>query len=75
MVDDELKLLPDGEIGQLLVTGDGLADGYLNLPEQTAERFRADPRPGATGRCYMTGDLVRRRPDGVLEFFGRIDRR
>jgi acyl carrier protein len=58
--------------GELLIGGDGVAQGYLHRPELTAERFVADPaRPGA--RWYRTGDLVRRHPDGTLEFLGRID--
>jgi acyl carrier protein len=58
--------------GELLIGGDGVAQGYLQRPELTAERFVADPaRPGT--RWYRTGDLVRRHPDGTLEFLGRID--
>jgi hypothetical protein len=67
--------VPDGEEGQLAAGGAGVALGYLNRPELTAERFVRDPfsdRPGA--RLYLTGDLVRRRPDGALLFLGRIDR-
>ncbi|HWH00545.1 MAG TPA: amino acid adenylation domain-containing protein [Pilimelia sp.] len=61
-----------GEVGQLWVGGDGVALGYLNRPELTAEAFRDDPfRPG--GRMYRTGDLARQRPDGVYEFLGRAD--
>ena len=58
--------------GELLVGGDGVSDGYWRQPELTSEKFIADPeRPG--GRLYRTGDLARRRPDGQLEFVGRID--
>lgn len=60
--------------GELCCGGDGLALEYLNRPELTAEKFFADPfrdEPGA--RLYRTGDLCRYRPDGCLEFFGRID--
>ncbi len=65
---------PIGVPGELLIGGDGVALGYLNRPELTAERFVADPfgnQPGA--RLYKTGDLVRRLPDGRLEFLGRLD--
>ncbi|KUL50404.1 amino acid adenylation domain-containing protein [Streptomyces sp. NRRL S-1521] len=64
----------EGE-GELWVGGDGVAIGYVNDPRRTAERFVPDrfghdPR----GRLYRTGDIVRRRADGVLEFLGRKDR-
>ncbi len=58
--------------GELLIGGDGVAQGYWQRPELTAERFIDDPaRPGT--RMYRTGDLVRRHPGGALEFLGRID--
>ena len=66
--------VPLGSAGELFVGGDGLAWGYLNRPELTAERFVPDrwsAEPG--GRLYQTGDLVRFRSDGALEFQGRID--
>ncbi|MFJ8098631.1 amino acid adenylation domain-containing protein [Streptomyces griseofuscus] len=64
-----------GEEGELWVGGDGVAIGYLNDPERSAERFvpdrfGSDPR----GRLYRTGDIVRSRDDGVLESLGRRDR-
>jgi amino acid adenylation domain-containing protein len=64
---------PIGVAGELAIGGDGVARGYRGDPELTAARFRPDPdRPG--GRRYLSGDRVRRRPDGALEFLGRIDR-
>ena len=60
--------------GELCCGGDGLALEYLNRPELTAEKFFADPfRNEPDARLYRTGDLCRYRPDGCLEFFGRID--
>jgi len=71
--DREMKLSPLGAIGELYVGGDGLARGYLNRPSLTEERFIMNPLvPGE--RIYKTGDLVRRRPDGAIEFIGRVDR-
>ncbi|NRQ30980.1 thioester reductase domain-containing protein [Nonomuraea sp. NN258] len=64
---------PIGVPGELHLGGECVARGYLGRPEQTAERFLSDPfLPGATR--YATGDLVRRHPDGTLDFLGRIDR-
>lgn len=74
VLDDDMNEQGDNETGQLALSGMGVALGYLNLPEQTAERFIDDPRPGRSGRVYLTGDMVRRRPDGIYEFFGRLDR-
>jgi amino acid adenylation domain-containing protein len=74
VLDDDMRPVEDGAVGELYVGGDGVARGYLNLPAQTAERFIPDPsatHPGA--RLFRTGDRVRRRADGVLEFCGRAD--
>ena len=74
VVDRHGGLAPIGARGELLVGGLSLARGYLNRPELTAERFGADPFCAAPGaRVHRTGDLVRYRGDGCLEFLGRID--
>ena len=74
VLDENGELLPRGLPGELHIGGDGVALGYLNRPDLTAERFVADPFHGASGtRMYRTGDLVRYRADGNLEFLGRLD--
>lgn len=60
-----------GVSGELCVAGDGIARGYLNKPDLTAEKFIDDPF--AAGKLYKTGDLARWLPDGNIEFLGRID--
>ncbi len=66
------ELLPIGIAGELCIAGDGVARGYLNKPELTAEKFAPNPfMPGEI--MYKTGDLVRWLPDGNIEFMGRID--
>ena len=65
--------VPDGEIGEIHVAGPGVARGYQDRPELTAERFPAIVRDGRPQRVYRTGDLARRREDGVLLFVGRAD--
>jgi amino acid adenylation domain-containing protein len=68
------ELVPVGVSGEMWVGGAGVARGYLGRPDLTAERFTPDPfaaRPGA--RLYRSGDLARRRPDGDLDYLGRID--
>ncbi|MET0398247.1 MAG: amino acid adenylation domain-containing protein [Longimicrobiaceae bacterium] len=67
-------LLPEGVPGELLLGGGGITRGYLGQGERTAERYIPDPFSGGAGaRLYRTGDRVRRRGDGELEFLGRVD--
>lgn len=74
VLDQKGEPLPVGVVGELYVGGDGVARGYLNQPEFTAERFVPDRFSGVAGsRLYRTGDLCRRRGDGAIEFVGRID--
>lgn len=73
VVDDELRPVPDGEVGELYIGGAGVALGYLGQPDLTAERFVTGPA-GDGSTVYKTGDLVRRRADGALEVIGRRDR-
>jgi amino acid adenylation domain-containing protein len=73
VVDQRLRPLPPGVPGELCIGGDGVADGYVGQPEQTAEAFRADPFAEAGGRMYRTGDRARLLRDGSVEFLGRID--
>ncbi|MFI0939409.1 amino acid adenylation domain-containing protein [Streptomyces sp. NPDC021020] len=75
VLDKRLRPVPIGVAGQLYVSGAGVAHGYLNRPALTARSFLPDPYGGGRGeRMYATGDLARRRSDGVLEYLGRIDR-
>ena len=71
VLNDALQPAPIGVPGELHLGGDGLARGYLDRPELTAEKFI--PNPFGPGRLYKTGDLVRWLPDGAIEYLGRID--
>ncbi len=74
VLDDRMQPVPIGVPGELWTGGDGLAVGYVNAPELTAQRFVPDPFSSIAGaRLYRTGDLVRYRPSGDLEFVGRRD--
>ncbi|MEV5508106.1 amino acid adenylation domain-containing protein [Streptomyces orinoci] len=70
VLDEHGEQLPPGTRGELCLGGGRLATGYLNQPELTAERFFEHP---TLGRLYRTGDLASARPDGVLDFHGRLD--
>jgi amino acid adenylation domain-containing protein/thioester reductase-like protein len=72
LLTETLQPVPTGAVGRLYIGGDGVAHGYHNRPDLTAERFLDNPfRAG--GRMYHTGDLARYLPDGRLLFLGRSD--
>jgi acyl-CoA synthetase (AMP-forming)/AMP-acid ligase II len=71
LLDDDLQLVDDGEIGEIMVGGWGVTRGYLNREELTAERFITKPGNGC--RLYRSGDLGKRLPNGELVYLGRID--
>ncbi|KAF9367763.1 hypothetical protein CPB97_005338, partial [Podila verticillata] len=74
VLDKHLAPVPIGAAGELYIGGPGVANGYLNRPELTAERFIPDPLSSVPGaRMYKTGDLVRHLSDGELVFLGRMD--
>ena len=80
ILDENLKVLPVGAIGELYIGGAGLARGYLNRSDLTAERFipnpfqsDADKTEGINSRLYKTGDLVKYYADGNIEYMGRND--
>ena len=72
LLDTESQPVPAGEIGELFIGGDGVARGYWNRPDLTAERFLTIPSL-SQHRIYRTGDLARFLPDGNIEFLGRVD--
>ncbi|HYT18649.1 MAG TPA: non-ribosomal peptide synthetase [Candidatus Polarisedimenticolia bacterium] len=78
ILDEQLNPVPAGEIGEMYLAGDGLARGYLNKPELTAQKFVMvkDPRQNGAAtrlRMYKTGDLASWSADGRMEFLGRAD--
>ncbi len=72
ILDASLRAVPPGEPGELYLAGAGLARGYRNRPDLTAERF-LPAGPSSPARLYRTGDLVRLLPDGQIDYLGRID--
>ncbi|MBD1363281.1 amino acid adenylation domain-containing protein [Mucilaginibacter sp. ZT4R22] len=73
VLDEQLNLLPDGEVGELCISGINVTYGYLNRPELTAEKFVDWQHNGETTRIYRSGDLCLFLPDGNIEYLGRKD--
>jgi non-ribosomal peptide synthetase-like protein len=76
VVDEKLNLIPQGEQGELVISGPGLAEGYVNLPQLTREKFVPKPNslldmPG--DMIYRTGDAALIKPDGTIDLQGRFD--
>jgi non-ribosomal peptide synthetase-like protein len=76
VVDDQLNLVPQGEQGELIISGPGLAEGYVNLPQLTREKFVDKPAslldmPG--DKIYRTGDAALIKPNGTIDLQGRFD--
>ncbi|MFF8659172.1 amino acid adenylation domain-containing protein [Streptomyces huasconensis] len=73
VLDERLEPVPDGTPGELYIGGTGVSYGYWRRPDRTAASFLPDPFAGGGARMYRSGDRATRRPDGVLEFGGRLD--
>ncbi|GGJ50080.1 MULTISPECIES: amino acid adenylation domain-containing protein [Virgibacillus] len=73
ILDDYLNPVPPDTVGELYVSGDGMALGYLNRPDLTADRFIANPYGTSGSRMYRTGDLACWKHDGSLDYIGRAD--
>ncbi|MFZ3474316.1 amino acid adenylation domain-containing protein [Streptomyces sp. 4.24] len=73
VVDRHGRLAATGVPGELWLSGAGLGDGYLGDPERTGELFTTHRALAGAGRCYRTGDRVRRLPDGAVDYLGRLD--
>ncbi|PNQ87653.1 non-ribosomal peptide synthetase, partial [Paenibacillus polymyxa] len=72
ILDEFMKMVPTGALGELYIGGIGVADGYFNQPEITAQKFIDIPEL-CEGKLYRTGDIVKWLPEGTLEFLGRVD--
>jgi amino acid adenylation domain-containing protein/non-ribosomal peptide synthase protein (TIGR01720 family) len=73
LLDSRLRPVPTGMPGEIHIGGAGVSRGYLGRPDLTAERFIPDPFGAPGSRLYRSGDLARFRPDGAVEFIGRVD--
>jgi amino acid adenylation domain-containing protein len=74
IVEEGRRVVPPGAIGEVCIAGTGLSPGYWRDEQKTSTAFLPDPRPERDGgRIYRTGDLGRRREDGLIEFLGRVD--
>ncbi len=73
LLDDEISLVPLGATAELCVAGIGVGRGYINDPKRTAQAFIPDPFSTTGERLYRSGDLAKRRNDGLLAYVGRVD--